>query len=177
MIMPRGQQLLLPANPLFIWGSLVGALLLNILQNVALWGRSAWMPDMMALALVFWIVHQPQRVGTGVAFLFGLLMDVHQASVLGQHALAYSVLSYLAVSIQRRVLWFNLSGQAIQILPVLAVAHAVEMAVRMLVGGTFPGFLLLLAPVMEALLWPAVSLLLLMPQKRAPDTDANRPLL
>ena len=41
-------------------------------------GRMPAMPDFLALVLVFWNVHQPRRVGVGVAFFFGLLMDVHQ---------------------------------------------------------------------------------------------------
>ena len=90
MIMPPGQQLLLPANPLFIWSSLLAALGFNMLENMGLLGRAAWMPDVLALVLVFWTVHQPLRVGMGAAFLFGLAMDVHQGALLGQHALAYT---------------------------------------------------------------------------------------
>ena len=176
MIMRQGQQLLLPANPLFIWGSLLGAFALNLLLNVAIWGRAPWAPDLLALALVFWGVHQPQRVGMSGAFLFGLLMDVHQGSVLGQHALAYSVLSFFAIAIHRRLLWFTVSTQAMQVLPLLAAAHAVVLAVRMMVGGHFPGWSMLLAPFIEAALWPLATLLLLLPQHRAPDPDANRPL-
>jgi len=176
MIMRPGQQLLLPANPLFIWSSLVVALLLNMLQNMGLWGRAAWTPDLLALVLVFWSVHQPLRVGVGAAFVFGLLMDVHQGSVLGQHALAYTVLGLYAITIHRRLLWFSVPQQALQVLPLLLVVHAVELAVRMLVGGTFPGFLILLGPVIEALLWPLVTVVLLLPQRRAPDPDADRPL-
>jgi rod shape-determining protein MreD len=79
MIMRPGQQLLLPVNPLFfIWGSLLAAMLLNMLQNMGLWGRAAWSPDMLAVVLVFWTVHQPLRVGIGGGVCFGLLMDVHQ---------------------------------------------------------------------------------------------------
>jgi len=176
MIMRPGQQLLLPANPLFIWSSLVVAFVVNMLQNMGLWGRAAWTPDLLALVLVFWSVHQPLRVGVGAAFVFGLLMDVHQGSVLGQHALAYTVLSFFAITIHRRLLWFSVPQQALQVLPLLVAAHAVELAVRLLVGGTFPGFLILLAPLFEALLWPLVTVLLLLPQRRAPDPDANRPL-
>jgi rod shape-determining protein MreD len=47
----------------------------------------------------------------------------------------------------------------------------------MLAGGLFPGWSLLLAPLVEALLWPVASMLLLAPQRRAPDPDANRPLI
>jgi rod shape-determining protein MreD len=50
------------------------------------------------------------------------------------------------------------------------------MLVRMIAGGMFPGWELLLAPAFEALLWPIVTLLLLAPQRRAPDPDQNRPL-
>lgn len=176
MIMRQGQQLLLPANPLFIWGSLLAALLLNMLQNMGLWGRAAWVPDMVALVLVFWCVHQPLRVGIGTAFIFGLFMDVHQSSLLGQHAFAYSVLSFLAIAIHRRLLWFSVPSQALQVLPLFIAAHAIEWLLGMIAGGRFPGVSMFAAPLIETLLWPLVSVILLVPQRRAPDPDANRPL-
>ena len=173
MIMPRGgSELLLPVNPLFIAFSLVGTLLLQMLPL----GRHAGAPDLLALVLVFWNVHQPLRVGVGIAFFFGLLVDVHQGAVLGQHALAYTLLSYLAIVVHRRLLWFSLPAQALQILPVFAAAHVVSLLVRLVAGGMFPGPTLLLAPLLEAALWPVVVWLLLAPQRRAPDPDENRPL-
>lgn len=174
--MRPGHQLLLPANPLFIWGTLLAAMALNMLQNMGLWGRAAWMPDLLALALVFWSIHQPQRVGIGAAFVFGILIDVHQGAMLGQHALSYTVLSFLAIAIHRRLLWFPVPSQAFQVLPLFVAAHAIALSVRMLAGGAFPGWWLLLAPLIESLLWPAVSVLLLIPQRRTPNPDAHRPL-
>ena len=176
MIMPRGQQLLLPANPWFIWGSLLAALSLNMLQNMGLWGRAAWAPDLVAVALVFWSIHQPLRVGVGSAFLLGLAMDVHHSALLGQHALAYSALSFLAIGIHRRILWFSVPSQAAQVLPLFAAAHLLTLALRMVSGDVFPGWSIFLAPVVEALLWPVVNVLLLLPQRQAPDRDDNRPL-
>jgi rod shape-determining protein MreD len=172
MIMRPGQPLLLPANPLFIWLTLVVALMINMLPM----GRLPWMPDLLAITLVFWSVHQPLRIGVVAAFLFGLAVDVHQTSLLGQHALAYTTLSYFAITIHRRLLWFTVPSQTIQVLPLFAAAHAIELAIRMLAGGAFPGMAVLLAPVLEAALWPVVSVLLLAPQRRAPDPDENRPL-
>lgn len=171
-MMPSGQHLLLPANPLFIWASLMAALLLNMLPL----GRLAWMPDFMALVLVFWNVHQPLRVGIGLAFMFGLGIDVHQSSLLGQHALSYTALSFFATMIHRRLLWFSVPTQALQVLPLFAAAHGVELIIRLVSGGTFPGWWLLLAPLLESLLWPVVSIMLLVPQRRAPNPDENRPL-
>jgi rod shape-determining protein MreD len=173
MIMPRPEDtLLLPANPLFIWTTLALALGFNLVP----FGRVAAMPDLLALALVFWNVHQPRRVSVGVAFLFGLVMDVHDGAILGQHALAYTLLGYFATTIHRRLLWFTVPSQAVQILPLFFAAHAVSLVVRLLAGGMFPGWNLLLAPVFEALLWPIATWVLLAPQRRPPDPDQNRPL-
>lgn len=146
MIMPPGQQLLLPVNPFFIWSSLVAALLLNMLENMGLWGRAAWSPDLLAVVLVFWTVHQPLRVSIGAAFVFGLLMDSHQGGLLGQHAMAYTILSFFAITIHRRLLWFSVPSQAAQVLPLFFAAHGVELVLRMLGGATFPGWWVLLAP-------------------------------
>lgn len=176
MIMPRGQQLLLPARPLFIWASLMAALALNMLQNMALWGRAAWLPDMLAVVLVFWVTHQPLRIGVGTAFVLGLVMDVHQSALLGQHALAYTALGFLANVMHRRLLWFTVLNQTLQVLPLFLLAHALTLVVRLIAGGVFPSWSIVLAPLIEALLWPLVSALLLLPQRQAPDPDANRPL-
>lgn len=176
MIMRPGHQLLLPANPFFILGSLLAALGLNMLLNMGFVGRAAWAPDLLALVLVFWTIHQPLRIGIGLAFLFGIAMDVQQGALLGQHALAYTVLSFLAIAIHRRLLWFSVPSQAVQVLPLFVAAHAIELMVRLAVSGAFPGFLVLLAPLIEALLWPVVSVILLLPQRRSPDPDAHRPL-
>src|SRR6185436_6508184 len=156
-IMPRGSdQLLLPVNPLFLWFTLLLAFALNLVPV----GRVAAMPDFMALALVFWNVYQPRRVGIGWAFLFGLLTDVHQGALLGQHALAYTVLSYLAIMIHRRLLWFRMPEQMLHVLPLFFAAHAASLLVRLV----------------ETALWPVATLLLLAPQRRPPDPDKNRPL-
>jgi rod shape-determining protein MreD len=172
MIMRSGQQLLLPASPVFIWCSLLVALLLDMLPL----GRVPWMPEFLALVLVFWNVHQPLRIGIGLAFLFGLAVDVHQSSLLGQHAWSYTALGFFATMIHRRLLWFTVPSQSVQVLPLFLAAHLIELLVRLVNGNAFPGWLFLLAPVLEASLWPLASIILLVPQRRAPDPDANRPL-
>ena len=173
MIMPRrSDQLLLPVNPLFVWFTLLVAFALNVVPV----GRAPAMPDLVALVLVFWNVNQSRRVGVGLAFTFGLMMDVHDSAVLGQHALAYTLLSFFAITIHRRLLWFPVPTQALQVLPLFLGAHAVSLLVRLVAGGMFPGWELIFAPLLEALLWPVVTWLLLAPQRRAPDPDQNRPL-
>lgn len=171
-LMPRGDQLLLPANPLFILMTLLLALAFNLLP----FGRSPAVPDLLALTLAFWSVHQPRRVGVGTSFFFGLLMDVHQGSLLGQHGLAYSLLAFIAIALHRRLLWFPVLQQALQVLPLFIAAHLVSLIVRLAAGDLFPGWSYFIAPCFEAALWPVITVMLLAPQRRAPDPDENRPL-
>lgn len=173
MLLPRAtDQLLLPVRPLFVFFTLVMAFAANMLPT----GNLAGMPDWLAIVLVFWNVHQPRKVGLGVAFVFGLLMDVHEGARLGQHALAYTLLSYGAITVHRRLLWFGPLAQAVQILPLFLVAKLVSVLARLSVGGMFPGWTVMLSPLFEALMWPLATLLLLAPQRRAPDPDETRPI-
>ncbi len=103
MIMPAGRPLLLPANPKFIALSFVLALLLHMLMGLLGW---YWLPDVLAIVMVFWTVHQPRRVGLVLAFVLGLALDVHESALLGQNALSYVVRSGLATVAQGRMLSF-----------------------------------------------------------------------
>jgi rod shape-determining protein MreD len=174
MILPRGQTLLLPARRGFVWASIGAALLLQVAQGEL--SANAWLPDWVALVLVFWGIHQPRWVGVGTAFVAGLCVDVHQGVLLGQHALAYSVMNYLAVVLHRRVLWFGPRGQMAHVLPVLLAGAALQALVRLLAGHGAPPLALWLQPAVTAALWIPATWLLLAPQRRAPDPDKHRPL-
>ncbi|MDF3036297.1 MAG: mreD [Paucimonas sp.] len=170
--MNQPHYILLPANPLFIVSSLVLAFVLNLLP----WGQWVGVPDFLAIALVFWNIHQPRKVGIGTAFFMGLMMDVHDASLLGQNALAYTLLSYFAIMIHRRVLWFPLGTQALHILPLLLMAQVVQLVVQLTVSGKHPGWLYFTESIVAAVLWPMVSMMLLAPQRRAINRDDTRPI-
>lgn len=171
----RGYQprtLLRPVNPMFIWFTLFAALSANLLP----WGHTPLIPDFLALALVFWNVQQPRRVGIGAAFVFGLLMDVHDGALFGEHALAYTLLSYGAISLHRRILWFPFGAQALHVLPLLLIAQVASLLIRLWVGGRFPGWSYFLESAVGTALWPVISWLLLAPQRRPIERDETRPL-
>jgi rod shape-determining protein MreD len=87
-------------------------------------------------------------------FVLGLALDVHESALLGQNALSYVVLSSMALAIQRRLLWFPLREQALQILPLFIVAALVEWATRLIVQDAWPHWSQVLAPFLQAVLWP-----------------------
>lgn len=170
--MNHPHYILLPANPAFIALSLILAFLLNLLP----WGHWVGVPDFVALVLVFWSIHQPRKVGIGLAFFMGLLMDVHDASLFGENALAYTLLSYFSIMIHRRVLWFPVMTQALHIVPLLLLTQTVQLLVRLIVSGKFPGWLYFTESLVSAVLWPIVTWMLLAPQRRAVNRDETRPI-
>lgn len=173
MIMPAGRPLLMPANPRFIALTLVMGLLMNMLLGLTGW---RWLPDILAIVVVFWNVYQPRRVGLVLAFVLGLALDVHESALLGQNALSYVVLSSMAIAVQRRLLWFPLREQALQIAPLFVIASLLEWVTRLIVQDAWPHWSQLFAPLMQAALWPLMGALLLAPQRRAVDPDNIRPL-
>lgn len=164
--------ILLPVSSLFIFISLAVAFMLNMLP----FGTMVGVPDFLALVLVFWSIHEPRKVGIGMAFFMGLLMDVHDATLLGENALAYTLLSYLAIMIHRRVLWFPVMTQALHILPLLLLTQTLQLLVRLFVSGKFPGWWFFLESFVATALWPLASWILLAPQRRAINRDDTRPI-
>jgi rod shape-determining protein MreD len=164
------QRILLPVRASTILGSLALALLANFLP----WQSVALAPDFVALVLVFWCVRQPRLVGLGAGWLLGLLIDVGNGVLMGQHALAYSLLAFASITLSRRILWFPLWGQALHVLALLLFAQGVSALVRLAAGAEFPGWPLAVGPLLGAALWPLVTTLLLMPQRRPVEVDETR---
>lgn len=146
-------------------------LLLNLmpLKGIAL---ALW-PDFVALAILYWCISQPQRVGISVAFGMGLLMDFGDASTFGQHALAYSIMAFVALLFHRRLSNFELLKQAPQIGLILLLGQFIILLTGLLDGSHFPGWNFFLASVTGTLLWPFFSSLLRMPQKPRFESDAR----
>ncbi len=172
MLAERPQYILLPVRVGTIIVSLLAALLLDFLP----WTNVTLVPDFVALVLTFWCVRQPRLVGLGIGWLLGLVIDTGNGVLLGQHALAYSLLAFAAITLSRRILWFPWLHQAMHVALLLLGAKAVEVVVRMATGAQFPGWTLIVGPLLGALLWPVVSFLLLAPQRRAVEIDETRPI-
>ena len=154
----RPEEILKPAKPWFVVLTLVLALLANTLpaSGVAL----ALKPDFVALTLLFWCIQSPRYVGVGVSWTLGLVMDVVDATLFGQHALAYA-----AEYFRRRVLRFPLWQQAVQVGALLAACALLVLAVRVIGGAPLPRWTYVVPPVVGALLWPALTVVLQWPQR------------
>jgi len=166
----RAEEILRPVRPWFIAVTLLLGYLGNLLplSGVAL----ALRPDFLALVLLYWCIQEPRYVGVGVAWVFGLLMDVGDATLFGQHALAYAVLAYAAEYFRRRVLRFPLWQQAAQVAVLLGLTASIVLLVRFVGGAAMPRWTYAAPPLVGALLWPLVSVLLQWPQR--PSRSAGK---
>lgn len=165
-----GQDILAPAKNWHVFLSLTIALILNFLplQGNLLILR----PDFVAITMLFWCVNQPQRVGMSIAFCLGLMMDVGNANILGQHALAYCVIVYFALILRRRLRMFSLLQQAPQIGLILLIMQIILVLIALLNDSIFPGWHFFLASITGVFLWAPLSFLLCIPLRPKPDPDA-----
>lgn len=171
-MIPQPQRILLPVSAGFMALTLVLALIFNLLP----WGDITVMPDLLALVLTFWCIHQPRKIGIGTAWLLGLVMDASTGVLLGQHALAYAVLAFAAIGLYRRILWFSLWQQAAHVLLLLLASQLLMVAVGIVAGQSFPGFAYFAGSLIAAALWPTATFVLLLPQRRPESVDENRPI-
>jgi rod shape-determining protein MreD len=167
-MLPARSQILLPVRASTIVASFALALFLNFLP----WADMRVVPDFVALVLAFWCVRQPRLVGIGIGWTIGLLTDAGNGVLLGQHALAYSLLAFLAIWLSRRILWFGAGLQALHVALMLLAAQAAALLVRLAAGDPFPGWPVFVGPLAGALLWPAVTWFLLLPQRRSEREQA-----
>ena len=154
---PKDQEFLLPTSRSFIALSLFVALLLNWLPWSGVW--LALRPDFVALVLLYWCTHKPFRVGIGMAWILGILADVADASLFGQHALAYSVMAFGGILLHRRMQMFDLRQQTLQVFPVLLLAYVVYAAVHWQLHG-YVAWMYFLGSIPTALLWVPLTVLL-----------------
>lgn len=163
------QELLKPASSQFMALTLFIGLMLNLLP----WSGASLLlrPDFLAITLLFWSIREPLRMGIGVAWGMGLMVDVADGVLFGQNALAYSLAVFIALLLHRRILMFSPWQQTFYVLLLLLALQAMTLLIRLSTGVDFIGIGYFAASVSGALLWPLLTLLLQLPQKVEPKRD------
>ena len=161
--MPLSRQILKPVRLRFVLLTFVIAL---ALQSIP-WGTAArdLLPDFVALLLLYWCMNQPRVVGVGWAFWLGIMLDIVDRNVFGQHSLAYCLTSWLVLSRQRQLAMFPMTQQVLYIAPLLLANQVIMVLVRLAIDHVFPGWLFFIGSFTGALLWPLFSQLLQIPQR------------
>lgn len=162
--MPVSRELLKPVSTGFIVFTFVVGLLLALIP----WGQTVrWvLPDTIALLLLYWTLNQPRHVGVSWAFFLGLVLDIADGNSFGQHGFAYCLMTYLILARRRQLVMFPMWHQSLYIGPLLLISQVGMVLARLIVGDPFPGWLYFSASLSGALLWPLMSSILQIPQRK-----------
>lgn len=158
-----------PSGWLFIWATILLVWLISLLP----WRLWQPAPDLLLLVILFWCLNEPRRIGLTTAFVFGLLMDVHDAGLLGEQALNYVLAAYGAIVLTRRLQHFSALAQAVHILPVVVASEAVTRFIHAWLAGEWTGWAWLWSALFTVALWPLADILLHLPQRRQDEIDAG----
>jgi rod shape-determining protein MreD len=117
-------------------------------------------PHWVLLVLVYWSMALPTRIGVGVAWLMGLLLDVTYDALLGQHALALAVVIFLTLNLHQRLRIFPIWQQALVVLVFCVIYDMINLWIQGISGYAPNVWLYVLPGFTTALIWPAVFLVL-----------------
>ena len=117
-------------------------------------------PEWVALVLIYWCLAVPTRVGVGVGWISGLVLDVARGTLLGQHALALSLVAFIALNLHQRVRVFPLWQQAVIVLLLVVLQQLLVVWVRGITGHAPDLWLYLLPAVTSMVIWPWLFILL-----------------
>lgn len=147
-----------------IWGSLLLALVLQVMPMPESW--LLWRPCWLGMALVYWCLVLPSRVGVTHGFVFGLLLDLLDGTVLGEHALMMSLLAFLALLLYQRMRFYSLWQQAPMVMIITGLILLLEQWVRMVIGSSTLHLQFILPALLSGLLWPWFFTLMMTLQRR-----------
>ncbi|MGE0860826.1 MAG: rod shape-determining protein MreD [Gammaproteobacteria bacterium] len=126
-----------------------------------------WRPAWIAMALVYWCMALPERVGVLSGWLIGLILDVMHGSILGQHALGLAFVAYVVLQYHQRLRVFPLVQQALIIGSIAFVYLFAMLWIYRLLGSVDYGFSYLFGALTTGLLWPWVYIVLRDVRRRA----------
>ena len=82
----------------------------------------------------------PSLCSVGTAWVAGLLVDLATGSLLGQHALSFTVTAFAALSYQRRLVLFNTWQLAGYIFALLTLERVLMLLLKLFAGNENPGW-------------------------------------
>ncbi|MDH5518477.1 MAG: rod shape-determining protein MreD [Gammaproteobacteria bacterium] len=149
--------------------SLLLALMLSMLP-LPDWANYA-RPDLLTLVLIYWVMALPMSIGVTTAFVFGLLLDVSQSTLLGHHALAMIVVIFLVQQLYQRIRVYTLVQQAMFIGILLIIKQLIVLWISGITDNAPDTSLYFLPSLAGAFIWPWLFILLRDYRRRFCQTD------
>lgn len=144
--------------------SIVVALMLSI-APIPEWAE-ALRPTWVVLTLIYWAITLPNNYSVGSAWITGLVVDVAQGTLLGQHALAITLVIYVTVKFHLQLRQFPLLQLSATVFALLALYQFILFWINGVVGVNSPSVTYWGPVVSGALIWPVLNFFLGMVRQR-----------
>jgi rod shape-determining protein MreD len=134
------------------------ALFLSVVPLPA--GLDAVRPAFLVLTVLYWSIAAPRAGGIALGWIAGLALDIFQGSVLGQHALALSLVTYIAVREHQKIRSKPVFQQSLIVMGELSIYEFIVFVINGWTGHALYGPLRWLQILTGALVWPVAAALL-----------------
>jgi rod shape-determining protein MreD len=114
-------------------------------------------PDFLALVVIYWAIHVPQAGRLWFGWCAGIMLDTFRGVVLGQFALAMTLISAIAIYLNLRIRAYPIWHQAGVVFAALFLYHFTLWIVDGWSGHAVMSSARWLPAVTGALAWPFVS--------------------
>ncbi|VAW68619.1 Rod shape-determining protein MreD [hydrothermal vent metagenome] len=129
-----------------------------------MWPLPEWMeylrPEWLTLVLIYWALAIPEQVGVTIAWIAGLLLDVTQGAILGQHAVGMVIVVFVIQLEYQRIRVFSLAQQALVVFLLLFIKQVLVLWVSGIVGQSAHLGLYFMPSLSGAILWPWLFIVL-----------------
>jgi rod shape-determining protein MreD len=136
----------------------IAALILTIVP-LPQW-MAAFRPEWLALVVIYWCMALPHRIGIFTAFSMGIILDVLKGALMGQHALALVVITYLTLKVYQQIRIYPMWQQALSIMGLVILYQVLVMWINGITGSQSSGWIYWLPAISSTLLWPWIYLIL-----------------
>ena len=138
--------------------SFIAAFILSIVPLPQL--LQAVRPEFVTIVLIYWCIALPNRIGVGIGWIVGLVIDVSTDALLGQHALTLALIAYLAIKLHQRIRIFPIWQQALTIFILMMFQGTIILWIKGMLGDAPSLWSFMLPAISTALFWPVGYLLM-----------------
>ena len=124
----------------------------QMLQNIR--------PEFVLIVLIYWCIALPTRIGVGYGWIAGLIFDVSTDALLGQHALTFALIAYLAIQLHQRIRIFPIWQQALTIFVLMMFQGTITLWIKGMLGDAPELSVFILPAFSTALFWPVAYILM-----------------
>lgn len=136
--------------------SFAAAMLFSIVPLPADW---AWFrPELVVLLVIYWVMAMPEQMGVGMAFAVGLVQDIVENAIPGQHALALVAVAYVCLLSYQRIRNYALWQQSAWVFILVGIHQLFWNWVHSVGGSAAQSLIFLVPALVSALLWPFLLL-------------------